>query len=204
MTEFSSKRATASGFADWVFRETHPHYIDSRKDKASRRERLARGKRTHLDIELFLRHEWTKSYFGKNRDAGWSLYFCDNKQHPDRIFEASNLTIDDQPLKCVPDLVLVEDRSAEVLIIERKTTFVDEIRIPKAGWPNVEAQLWCYSHIDEFSDAPKVHLVGQLWTRMDRGVISLCHRHPAWMRGDQPHESRCRQWFENYGGKVSP
>lgn len=204
MPPLPSKKSTASGFADWVFRQHHPSYSDfDQFGRASRSERLARGSKAHLEIDLFLRHLWTIKYLGSGRHSGWTVYFADNKPTPDRQFIASRLRIGHEPMRCLPDLVLVEDRTAEVLIIERKTTRVQEPDIPFNGWPNVEAQLWCYSWIDDFVDSPCVHLIGQLWTRIAGGGVALCHRHPVWQRGDESHEARCRRWFQRYGGRVA-
>jgi len=201
----SKSPATASAFADWVFRQHHPSPRDfTDYGKATRANRLAQGSRTHLDIELFLHHKWTVGYLGKGRSTGWSLYFADNQESPRKTFKASRLNYEGVPLRCIPDLVLIEDRTGEVMIIERKTTFIAEPEIPRDGWPNVEAQLWCYSWIDEFLGSPKIHLVGQLWTKARYGGVSLCHRHPSWIRGNSDHETRCGYWFNNYGGRYNP
>lgn len=192
--------ATASAFANWVFEQhNRSRTYKSEISEANKRERLKLGVITHRDIDLFLHHSWTINYLGEGRTSGWSVFFVDNKERPDRIFTSSKLIVGGESLRCVPDLVLVEDKTSEILIVERKTTFVKNPYIPTTGWPNVEAQLWCYSWIDDFVSSPRVHMIGQLWSRIGSG-ISLCHRHPAWLRTDQIHETRCRQWFRAYGG----
>ena len=75
------------------------------------------------------------------------------------------------------------------LVFTWKDTFVPEPRIPVDGWPNVEAQLWCYSWIDEFVTAKDVIMVGQLWHR-HFNAIQLCYRHPYWRRSDGDHQAR--------------
>lgn len=197
-------RATASAFANWVFDVTYKRnsLVDETDDwLATRSFRMQMGAITHRDIELFLMHSWTKEFLGNKNTSGWELEFVDNKARPDRTFVSSKLLVDDCPLKCVPDVVLSKNSGNELLIIERKTTFVPEPYIPRNGWPNVEAQLWCYSWIDEFVSARKVWLVGQLWHR-SRGGVAMCHRHPAWVRSEREHENRCRQLFKGYGGIV--
>jgi len=198
------KRATPSAFSDWVLRQNNPKKWDERSSADyQRQERLRLGVLAHRDIDrLFLMHTWTQDFLGPQRAEGWELFFADNKETPDRIFTASRLRVDGQPLACIPDVVLVRENRKEVIIIERKTTFVPEIHIPAGGWPNVQVQLWCYSWIDEFLSAEWVALVGQMWTRLRGDTLSLCRRHPAWERGMQTHEADCEQWFRLYGGSV--
>jgi hypothetical protein len=143
-------------------------------------------------------------YLGEERRSGWRVWFADNTERPSQIFTASRLTVNGAPLKCVPDLVLVHEPSGEILIVERKTTFVSESRIPSDGWPNVQAQLWCYSWIDQFATCPRVRLIGQLWTRSSWGALSLCQHHPAWDRTGISHEQYCERLFKDYGGFVAP
>lgn len=197
--------ATASAFADWVYEKTvrqgqpvETEYLES----ASRQLRLQLGSATHRDIELFFAHTWTQNFLGVRARLKWELYFADTKERPDHIFTSSRLSVGGKPLRCIPDVVLTCPSQDSVLIIERKTTFVPENKLPPTGWPNVEAQLWCYSWIDEFRDATEVLLVGQLWYR-ERGGISLCHRHPAWKRSTNPHERQCSSWFSEYGGEIA-
>jgi hypothetical protein len=45
-----------------------------------------------------------------------------------------------------PDLVFREKRSGRILIVEIKATEAD---IYADGWPNLRAQLWAYSKIDQ-------------------------------------------------------
>lgn len=203
MEDQSARRATASHFANWVFDQTTGgrHRPKSALQRATRRERMRLGAVSHRDIELFLMQTWAQDWLGPKNRSRWSLWFADRKEGPPRTFTASRLIVAGIPLRCVPDVVLQEERTGEVLIIERKTTTVPEPRIPTNGWPNVETQLWCYSWIDEFADAPDVRLVGQLWC-WNKWSRVLCHRHPAWWRSDTEHEERCRRWFERYGGII--
>jgi hypothetical protein len=195
--------ATASAFASWVFRQTNPQRERPETDSAVTRERLRLGTVTHLDIQNFLRHVWSESYFGVHGLTGWTLHYADDTEQPDRTFLASRLTVAGAPLSCRPDVVLTRFGGTQIIMIERKTTFVPEARIPSAGFPNIEAQLWCYSWIDDFVRASKVTLVGQLWTRShEYGAISLCRNHAAWRRGESAHELRCEAWFRKYGGDV--
>jgi hypothetical protein len=199
-------RATASAFSDWVFEQTtrtSRNRPNEGTGYATRRQRMRLGAVTHRDIELFLLHAWTQKFLGDRIESNWNLYFTDNKKRPERIFNASRLTFGAAPLQCVPDLVLHCPSEECFVIIERKTTFLPEPMIPADGWPNVQAQLWCYSWIDEFVSAAEVFLVGHLWRREQFGGVSLCHRHPAWKRSNSEHEQKCEDWFRAYGGVIS-
>lgn len=196
-----SPKPLASKFADWVFQNSVRRLDAQPLDEDFRRQRLQLGKITHRDIELFLQVRWTREFLGKSTLSDWSVFFADSGTQPTQIFQASRLRIKASPIRCVPDVVLKNESLNKFLIIERKTTFVPEPDIPVNGWPNVEAQLWCYSWIDDFDDAAEVLLVGQLWHRT-RGGISLCHRHPSWKRSDVDHHERCLKWFNKYGGSI--
>jgi hypothetical protein len=191
----------AWAFADWVFEQSTGHCYLHPETTASRRNRLSLGKVNHAHIELFMQFNWTRRFLSGISAGEWRVLFADDTPKPKRIFTASSLVVNERPLCCVPDLVMRHALAGTVLIIERKTTAVPEPFIPKEGWPNVEAQLWCYSMIDDWRDTPDVRLVGQLWWR-HRGGLQLCHEHPAWRRSDPNHQARCKCWFQRYGGKV--
>lgn len=197
----SSIRASASAFANWVFEHTHPNYQPPRpQDAIARAERMRLGTVTHDDIDWFLRHSWTVKHLGAEGCSGWSLWFSDSSDKSPHVFKASKLTVDGEALSCIPDAILYHERTDSFLIIERKTTASQYV--PKAGWPNIEAQLWCYSHLDDFEGAPRVYLVAQLWMRINGG-LSLYSYHPSWRRGEPAHEARCEAWFKKYGGGVA-
>ena len=104
-------------------------------------------------------------------------------------------------MKCKPDVVLKNKINSERLIIERKTTYLDHYSNPEKGWPNVEAQLWCYSNIDNWRNCPKITLIGQYWKRIPAG-LQLLHNHSIWFSNDTKHKTKCELWFKKYGGKI--
>lgn len=188
--------ATASAFANWVFQRHHPADA-SFLSPPTRKDRLQLGAATHRDIQLFLTHRWCSDTFGEDGVRNWTLFYADSHEDEERVFVASALTVGSRPLTCRPDVVLTRHDGREILIIERKTTFVPEERLHSCGWQNIEAQLWAYSYIDDFRTAGSIILIGQLWTRY-RGHMSLCQTHPAWRKDDPSHERRCQQWFADY------
>ena len=201
----TKSKPTASAFANWVFDQTVTRnelpVTEQALQHSTWKKRLELGTVTHQDIELFRMHCWTQSKLKHLAQSEWALYFADKKARPDRPFLASRLTVAGQPMRCIPDVVLHHRAENTFIIVERKTTTVPKPFIPSHGWPNVEAQLWCYSWIDEFKNASRVVLVSQIWQRI-RGGLSLCHEHAYWQRRDYAHEQRCELWFGRYGGMV--
>ncbi len=192
----------ASSFSDWVFRASNE--IQSQETEASdyRKKRMEQGKIDHKLIENFMQSNWVESSIGIGSASNWKLTFADDGRGSIKIFRASRLTVKGKPLRCVPDAVLHNEVTNTFMVIERKTTRRLEPQIPTNGWPNVQAQLWCYSWIDDWIDAQEVLLVGQLWRRtINRGKI-LCKSHSLWKRSNESHQENCAKWFERYGGKI--
>jgi hypothetical protein len=202
----TTRRPTASAFANWVFDQTVTRKEGTCSaqalERATWKKRLALGVATHQDIELFRMHCWTQAHLKNVAHSEWKLFFADNQSRSNRPFIASRLKVDGVPVRCIPDVVVHRPIDSTFIIIERKTTTVPEPFIPAQGWPNVEAQLWCYSWMDDFRSAARVILVSQIWQRT-RGGLSLCHEHAYWQRGSDVHEKRCEAWFRRYGGSIS-
>lgn len=191
----------ASAFSEWVYQQTNRARRCGQSNFEMRRHRQYLGVMNHRDIEQFMQFKWTKSFLAGNPVSDWKVVFSETGGNEDKIFQSGRLIVNGHPLRCKPDLVLRNASINTILIVERKTTNLPEPRIPDTGWPNVEAQLWCYSWIDDWRDAEDVLLVGQLWRREREGIV-LCHRHPTWRRSDADHHERCREWFEKWGGQV--
>lgn len=83
-------------------------------------------------------------------DTGWEWIYG-KPGHETEILEASRLLVGGEALRCKPDAVL--RHRVTIMIIERKATFIPREKIPAGGWPNIKAQLWCYSWIDRWQDA---------------------------------------------------
>lgn len=193
----------ATDFADWVFQRTNPGY---RRPEPSEfgMPLLRLGKMDHERISQFFATSRGRSNLSDSNSNNWTLVFADDQgDENSKTFDASRLSVKGQFLRCKPDCVLKHKSTGEIIIIERKTTFIPNERIPDSGWPNVEAQLWCYSWVDDWYYAPRVTLVQQYWIRQKRSGLSLHHNQPVLLRNDQAHERRCADWFRAYGGEVS-
>jgi hypothetical protein len=62
-------------------------------------------------------------------------------------------------------------------------------------YPRIQAQLWCYSWIDDWLDAKDVLLVCEWWV----GERALRHR-PSFWRSRRDTHRECLRWFIQYGG----
>jgi len=155
------------------------------------------GTADHRLIDLTIEMKWLRERIGPTSSSDWIKEYVDPHDDAAPSFSASKLRVANIPLQGRPDVVLRHKFDGTVLIIERKTTRRHPQDIPTEGWPNVEAQLWCYSWIDEYVDATEVLMFGQLW--QDRKMLNV---HFLWKRSDQHHDACCRTWFERYGGTV--
>lgn len=190
----------ASSFADWVFMSS----IGRREITARESDRaMLRGRLDHRLIELFLQTRAMREV-SRGRDlSAWKPIFSDEMREDGEYLLASRLTVNGEPLRCVPDAVL--QNGSTILIIERKTTNVPVEKLPDRWWPNIQAQLWCYGWIDEWTGAgswvDEVILVAQMWHRFGR-ELTLLDEHPVWRRSDPRFDAECTEWFQRYGGAV--
>jgi hypothetical protein len=190
--------ARPSQFADWVYRNSLPRRsFGSASEYPDFCKRLDKGVLDHALIDRSIQATWVQKHIGSSTPSDWIKEYIDGFYEDPKPLLASNLLVGEVPLRGKPDVVLRNRHDRTVLIIERKTTRLQDQDIPEDGWANVEAQLWCYSWIDEYLDAPEVLLLGQLWRNRQ-----LVQKHFLWRRNDHSHDLRCRTWFERYGGSV--
>lgn len=80
--------------------------------------------------------------------SNWALIHNGIRQ-PDgqsvRYLTVDHLWVGGMPLRVSPDLMYQNQSLSKVLIVEIKHT---KMFVPNNLWPNVWAQLWCYSQID--------------------------------------------------------
>ena len=200
-------RATPTAFANWAFWRKNPTYRRSPKESSTRRM-LWSGKYEHKEIErlkLWLR--------GNERVAGmagsfgeWKLVYADPPDEKDgRVFRASRLLVDGVPVHGRPDVVLRDELSGGVIILERKVVHTVEGRreVLRKGYHNHWCQIWCYGWIDDWLDAPYVMLPLQYWYRdWSKSLYSelLDVVPPVNFRDDPEFQARILEWFKAYGG----
>lgn len=204
---------TASAFANFVFRETH-----------GRREGLA-------DPNQEERQKWV----GRISEEKMSQYHAvaaqcqSDKQPPVRewklvyegaaldtdkeVLECRFLTVNGFPIRCCPDLVLESDgerKHKTVLIVERKvrTGVYDYPSVPDQTWPNVRAQLWCYSWISRWDwlRHENVLLIAEYFWHPypERGEPVYMGVRGIWRREDLAFNREAVKHFRDFGGKIDP
>jgi len=194
---------TASAFAKWVYDIHHPRErTDSEYENNKEEKRKERGILSHRRINLFFDLRSTKKYLDNADRSQWDLDYRDESPESP-ILKCSSLKIGDKPMRCKPDVVLKHKNTGSILIIEHKTTYISIDRLPEDGWPNVQAQLWCYSWIDEWLSVSDVQLVGWLWHRKDGALISNSEHSFSWNRSDKEHNEYCNDLFKVYGGEFT-
>jgi|GEM_PF-4437145 len=154
---YSEPKNRASAFADWVFRKNNPWYVPGKGRIGDRRF----GEYAHAAIEdLFL---WLSPNHEYDQNIWKPIYIDkDGKAQENKI--ASKLRVENLPLKCRPDVVLEDSKTAKIIIVERKTHRVrDQRGWRKASYQNIWAQLWCYGYIDEWVGRSQILLISELW-----------------------------------------
>jgi hypothetical protein len=183
--EKSSYRVT--DFTNWIGR----HYREDSNEIS-----MLEGKRTERKIEGLKKKKRELDPPSSHKE--WKLIFRDPPGEKPKSFIISALTIDDKPIWGAPDLVFKHKDTGEIVIIERKSTTRE---IPSDGWPDLRAQLWTYGHIDEFVDAKKISLVGEVWW-VNMG-IPLIKRTLRWDRKDAVFNIQNRELFKLFGGVIA-
>jgi hypothetical protein len=167
---------TVSSFANWVFQNEvgsrQPTQVFDGEFVSRERERMLRGRIDHRQIDEICQNHLPRSWKCWDESC-WSV-IADSGLRDSPTFTASSLTrvSDGTPITGRPDVVFVNNALGRVVIIERKSTrkTAADIREPHrdaSGWPNCQAQLWAYSHLEPFANFAQIYLVLQPWHRDD-------------------------------------
>lgn len=195
-------RPLVTAFANWVYRHTRGRrYSHSESINSNRRRRqLAEGSFNHIQLEKFWTWYRQRCGDGLSRATDWRIEFRDPHDGRDRVkrFQASRLTVGRRPLVGRPDVVLSDQDRRRFLIIERK--FTSRRHVPQNGWPNLQAQLWAYSWMDDWVEADEVFLVGQVYQTDQDGGWRLSTSMPAWRRSDPAFNLTAHYAWLCYGG----
>ncbi|MDE4125199.1 ribonuclease E inhibitor RraB [Phaeobacter gallaeciensis] len=195
----SSPGPTASNFSQWLY----SLYASAFGDAQDRDEGKA--------AEEFILEERQRAYAAtdsktmRSHFSDWRLQF--NGLHMAQGIRPNFYTIKDlrvrgEPLRVLPDLVYRNNRTGEVIIVEIKHSQMD---IPSNLWPNIWGQLWCYAQIEEFRDAPKVTVVGEVWGDQwySRGQVRYVYLRASVRRNPRAkaYDRFFRSLFDIYRGK---
>ncbi|MFG5120656.1 hypothetical protein [Methylorubrum sp. POS3] len=167
-------QANASAFAQWVY-SLYANASGSEDDQQ-------RGKDIEKDI-WSLKIKAVRSLDSDVLRRSFSIWnLMHNGLHVEKrnegaYFDISSLRVNGVPLRASPDLIYKNKKTGEVLIVEIKNSYLD---LPRNLWPNVWAQLWCYSKVDVAARAEKVTAVAEVWAdryvrirRDSKKVVSL-------------------------------
>ena len=171
---------TVSAFTDWIFRL----YFPPKENVSLRNGKLVEREIARRHIPLLTHDRWKLIHDGRGdgSDDGMNI---------------SPLAIKNTLMRGSPDLVLREKRTGKILIVELKAT---NREAPTDGWPNLQAQLWAYSQIDAFQDAPEIILAGEIWGfALPRLTWKRTVR---WKKGDVALEQRCTLLFNIYKSHI--
>ncbi|WP_330110339.1 hypothetical protein [Methylophaga thalassica] len=153
----TNPKASASGFAQWVY-SLYGSAYGNEKD-------MLNGKEVEPDI-LDRRRNAAKSVnnsFLQNIKSDWELIHVGLHEAPSdtlKYFEIEHLPVNGRPLKASPDLIYHNKHKSELIIVEIKYS---RLPITTNLWPNVWAQLWCYSQLEIARTAKKLTVVGEVW-----------------------------------------
>ncbi len=151
---------TVSGFSQWIY-SLYSNDFGNDEDRADGKE---------AEEEIWRRRgeafNCTNGRFLRNTNSPWTLLH--NGLHLGQnsgadFFELPHLRVNGKALRASPDLMYGNSATSEAIIVEIKYT---RMAIPRNLWPNVWAQLWCYSQIDIVACARKLTVVGEIWGEM--------------------------------------
>lgn len=217
-TPSSQRHHTVSAFSNWIFHETVGYRLDATSvTEEEQRRRRQEGQFAHRELEIAL--QWMRqNTAAKFEIRDWKLVHADDHAEgpQKRVFQSSRLQVDGKPLTGTPDVVLQNCATDEYLIIERKFTRIPPDLVPDSGWPNLRAQLWAYSWMDDWCHARDVCLIGQIWClpprvfpegRRRRAArtldlhVNVC---PRWRRSTKGFDEPWSEFFQIYGGTIVP
>lgn len=164
----TNPRATTSAFAEWVYSlYGKPGSIEDIERGKEAEHSIFAERRKGADTREIL-HACDNQYLARHRPE-WEMIHCGLHLQPDTeprsYFGLPELSVEGQPLGASPDLLYRNRVTGEVVIVEIK---MSRQPLPSNLWPNVWAQLWCYSKIPIVTHAPKVTVIGEVWGELNK------------------------------------
>ena len=199
-------RASPTAFADWVFWRMNPTYQPPERGHSSVRMKWS-GAYGHKQIEklrLWLSGDRRAAPLIEKAGHWRPIYVDQPDGAAGDLLQASRLHVGGQAVRGRPDVVLRDEDTGGVIVLERKVLQRDAESVPEDGYANHWCQLWCYGWMDAWADAPYVMLVLQYWRRNwqhgplarkhELARVRFCHSvgFHRWALG----------WFQRYGGSF--
>lgn len=200
---------TVSGFSQWVY-GLYASANGTEEDKEKGRE---------VEASIFEKH---KSFTGsidnlqlKKDGSPWRLVhsglqssfkqkdYRNYNKRPD-YFGIPQLKVGGKSLRGSPNLVYLNSSDSKAIIVEIKYS---RLPIPTNLWPNIWAQLWCYSHVHLVDSSKSVTVIGEVWgdqtlyMRRASHIQRLCLRSSVRRNPRAPaYDKFFRRLFEIYSG----
>jgi len=210
---------TVSLFSDWVHSlYARPGDEHLKKLGLVKERSIFKARKLLLEskfIAVIPKNDWSLIHNG--------LHICREENFAfSNKFTIPALVVNERPLTASPDLVFINNTNGEIIIVEIKYS---NNFIPSNLWPNVWAQLWAYSHIPDFKDAPKIVVVGEVWgdnlfvtkyfNSLRKVEIKQCESFEAYLRASvrrNPRDERFHNFFSKlfdiyssrFTGRISP
>ena len=191
-----SPQPTASAFSQWVY-SLYSKASGSKEDRDTGRA---------AEKGVWERRESASgcidNAFLRRTSSDWSLVHnglqVDDAERSD-YFSIKSLLVNNEPLRASPDLVYTNSSTSEALIVEVKYS---RLLITRNLWPNIWAQLWCYSQIEIVTNAQKATVVGEVWGELEAGGNALCLRASVRRNPRAPaYDHFFRRLFQIYCGE---
>lgn len=158
------------------------------------KHQLENGKK----IEQIVQRKMTRyKHALPSENNDWKLVFMDPLNKRITPFKISSLTVNGLPLWGIPDLIFRNIKSDKFLIIERKAS---NREIPSNAWPNIPAQLWAYSKIDQLSEVKEIILVSEIWGNVNSHLVR--RKVFRWSNLDSDFSRKNAELFQIYGGEI--
>lgn len=170
---------TVTSFTKWIM----SLYLDAPNPR-----QLRRGKIVERSIAKLAR---------PSQNPNWEIIYCDPLEKKPTPLKISSLAVNDSALWGAPDVVYKSKAQSQIIIVERKAT---DYPIPSDGWPNLRAQLWAYSKIDEFQQYRKITLIGEVWG--SEGGKLRRRKVLRWNGDDTELNTQNSEFFKMYGGHI--
>jgi len=222
----SNRRAIVSAFSDWVYDLYYhpfgrsPNVLWNLRQEESFRRLAALELGTAAEpamVEKYIRElkeqaaqrhaqreVERKQYMARYAErtykgAGWEIIYNGTSASDEQSKLIDHLRINADPLKAKPDLVLRDSESGDVLVLELKTWRGGKY-LPRFGWANTKAQLWCYGLLQWPEQPRNVYLQVHVWLRQRGELTGRFWVLTPWRSNDPRIHREALQLFEAFGG----
>jgi hypothetical protein len=172
-----------SSFSDWV--------LSLYRQIPRRQSDLAEGLRAERIVEP-LRERIAAIWKGAGK---WHKESCGLAASDSTTYRIPSLLIGGKAMVAKPDYLFRNRQTGAAVIVEIKCT---SAKLREECWPNVRAQLWAYSKIEQLADAPEVILIAEIWGK--RGY-TFRGRY-IWKRGEPRLEMEAKELFDAYSAAA--